>query len=131
MKSRSGVVILCVRMFVFVALLVLAEIANAQALLPGIPAAPIPTGTGIRVSADWADPEDVDGTNWGVWGGLGFARFGGGCPLPIRGSRSLTLNQWPGGMGLDNFQPGGTSHSEERWIARRRASSGESFFPDR
>jgi hypothetical protein len=56
---------------------------------------------------------------------------GGRCPLPIRGSRSLSFPWWPGGVGLDNFQPGGTSHSEERWIARRRASSGESSFPDR
>jgi hypothetical protein len=40
MKSRSGIAFLCVRMFGSIALLGLAEIANAQALLPGIPAAP-------------------------------------------------------------------------------------------
>jgi hypothetical protein len=75
-KCSSGIAILCVRMFGIVALLGLAEIANAQALLPGIPTASIPTGAGIRVWADWADPEDVEGNTWGIWGGLGFARFG-------------------------------------------------------
>ena len=75
MKRLFAMVTFCATILACAAFLGLAESANAQSLLPGIPSGPIPTGTSFTVSADGADPEDTD-TTWGILGGVGFSRFG-------------------------------------------------------
>jgi hypothetical protein len=76
MKRLFGIVTFCAPILACAAFLGLAENANAQSLLPGIPSGPIPTGTSFTVAADWADPEDVRGTTSGAFFGAGFSRFG-------------------------------------------------------
>jgi len=54
------------------ALMAAARTANAQSI--GIPYMPVETGTGIFLSADYAD-QDI-GTAYGISGGVGLGRFG-------------------------------------------------------
>jgi hypothetical protein len=50
--------------------------AQAETILPGIPSGPILVGTGFNLSADWADPDDVEDTVGGATAGAGFLRYG-------------------------------------------------------
>jgi len=62
------------RVFAAAAVLLLgAQVASAQ--VPGLPFYPTPTGMGIMVSADYADPDGA-GKLVAVRGGVGFGPFG-------------------------------------------------------
>ena len=64
--------------------------APAAAQLPGYPMQPVSTGTGIYLTADYGNPDNI-GTAWGIGGGVGFGRFGamahfGNVGLPLGGN---------------------------------------------
>ena len=55
-----------------------AGVGALRAQLPGIPLGVAPSGTGINVSADYAQPnaDAGGGSAWGVAGGIGLGRIG-------------------------------------------------------
>ena len=55
-----------------------AGVGSLSAQLPGIPLGVAPSGTGINVSADYAQPnaDAGGGSAWGVFGGIGLGRVG-------------------------------------------------------
>ncbi len=61
---------------IFAAALLLGMVGQAaRAQIPGLPFYPTPTGLGVMVSADYADPGNSTSL-YAVRGGLGFANFG-------------------------------------------------------